>query len=146
MKNARLRQPLDAEYAQALGEAAFVFSILEWNAIWACERIKPGSINELNPKTAGAIAKRLLLLADELAEHPDRTEFMLCAQKFSELVEHRNGLMHGRPGTDSSDQKAKLFRNGEAWTAQKIQDIANEFSECSIQLNKHLHGFLKAVR
>ncbi|HFH3677268.1 hypothetical protein [Pseudomonas aeruginosa] len=99
-----------------------------------------------NPKTAGAIAKRLLLLADGLAEHPDRTEFMLCAQKFSELVEHRNGLMHGRPGTDSSDQKAKLFRNGEAWTAQKIQDIANEFSECSIQLNKHLHGFLKAVR
>jgi hypothetical protein len=66
MKDARFRQSIDSEYSQALGEAVFIFSLLEWNAIWICKRIQPGALLDLNPKTAGAIAKRLIALVQHL--------------------------------------------------------------------------------
>jgi hypothetical protein len=43
MENALPRHPLDPEYSQALGEAVYTFSRLEWNAVWICERIKLGA-------------------------------------------------------------------------------------------------------
>jgi hypothetical protein len=74
MKDARFRQPIDSEYSQVLGEAVFTFSILEWNAVWICERIQPGALSELNSKTAGAIAKRLIALIQSLDDSEENRE------------------------------------------------------------------------
>ena len=142
MENARLRQPSDPEYCRALGEAVYTFSILEWNAVWICERIKPGALETLNPKTAGTIAKRLITLAGSLRNTEDTTKLLNAALRFDELVEQRNGLVHGRPGLDRADGLSKLFRAGELWTVEKIRNAADEFSQCAITLNEYFHGFL----
>lgn len=142
MESARLRQPLDPEYSQALGEAVYTFSILEWNAVWICERIKPGALAALNPKTVGTIAKRFITLAGSLSDSEDKTKLLNAALRFDELVEQRNGLVHGRPGMDAADGLSKLFRAGELWTVEKIRNAADEFSECAITLNECFHGFL----
>ena len=44
MKDDRLRIPVAADYAAAIGLAAYVFACLEWDAVWCCERIKPDYI------------------------------------------------------------------------------------------------------
>lgn len=142
MENARLRQPLDPEYSQALGEAVYTFSILEWNVVWICERIKPGALAALSPKTAGTIAKRFITLAESLSDSEDKTKLLHAALRFDELVEQRNGLVHGRPGMDVADGLSKLFRAGELWTVEKIRHTADEFSQCAITLNEYFHGFL----
>ena len=78
MKDARFRQSIDSEYSQTLGEAVFIFSLLEWNAIWICERIQPGALSGLNPKTAGAIAKRLIALVQSLDDSDEKRERTRC--------------------------------------------------------------------
>jgi hypothetical protein len=55
MKDDRLRVPVEPDYVSALGLAVFVFAKLEWAAICCCERIKPGSINDL-PKMKNEVA------------------------------------------------------------------------------------------
>lgn len=145
MKGARLRQPISSEYSQALGEAIFTFSILEWSAIWICERIQPGVLTELDPKTAGAISKRLISLAESLDGSEGKTCLLGGASRFADLVVIRNKLVHGRPGTDNDDGLSKLFGAGRPWTVDMIRDAADEFSECSIVLNDCFHGFLKGL-
>lgn len=78
MKDASFRQSIDSEYSQALGEAVFIFSLLEWNAIWICDRIQPGGLSGLNPKTAGAIAKRLIALVQSLDDSDEKRERTRC--------------------------------------------------------------------
>lgn len=145
MKDARFRQPIDSEYSQALGEAVFTFSILEWNAVWVCERIQPGALSELNPKTAGAISKRLIALSQSLDDSEGKARLLDGASRFADLVVDRNNLLHGRPGTDQADGMARLFRAGQPWTVQQISEVADKFSECSIILNDCFHGFLKEL-
>lgn len=143
MKDARFRQPIDSEYSQALGEAVFTFSILEWNAVWICERIQPGALSELNPRTAGAISKRLKALSQSLDDSEGKALLLDGAPRFADLVVDRNNLLHGRPGTDQANGMARLFRAGQPWTVQQISEVADKFSECSIILNDCFHGFLK---
>jgi len=59
MKDDRLRVQMDSLYAEAIGRAVFVFSRLEWDAIWICEKVTPGYSNQLGVKTAGKIANDL---------------------------------------------------------------------------------------
>lgn len=78
MKDARFRQSIDSEYSQTLGEAVFIFSLLERNAIWICKRNQPGALSDLNSKTAGAIAKRLIAFVQSLDNSGEKRERTRC--------------------------------------------------------------------
>jgi hypothetical protein len=145
MANERKLQPFrdESEYLHAIGEAVAIFNILEWNAVWVCEAIDPGSISRLAEKTAGAVATTLKKLVDGLSAGPEKTELLNAANTFSELVKVRNGLIHGRPCTDSTTQKPMLS-DDEVWTVQRLNKAADDFSKCSLPLNNHAHMLLNA--
>jgi hypothetical protein len=141
MKDDRLRQPIEPEYAQSLGVAIFCFAILEWNAVYCCERIQAGYINTVEKQQSTNIAEKLLSLAKKQRKEL-RDKLIPPAGRFLQLVKMRNDLVHGRPATGQSE-KGCLNRRGKEWTVAMINDAADEFSAWSIELNALLYSELK---
>jgi hypothetical protein len=143
MKGHRNRQPVTPDYSQALGQAAFCFSICEWNVVWSCERISPGALRKIVDEelTAGRIAKRFIDLVRNMPKSAAREELSTAAQEFARLVQVRNEILHGKPCT-GPDGEARLS-SGRVLEIVDLEDAADAFSECSSQVNGLLHGFLK---
>jgi hypothetical protein len=135
MKGDRLRVPLEDDYAFALGRAIFIFAKLEWSAVNCCERMKPNSIHSLTrqKKTAGGVAKILKKLADELPRSSLQTELCAAAVEFKKLAQRRNDLLHVQPAS-TADGAQRLFRDGVSWEVGKIDDAADDFTECNDRL------------
>jgi hypothetical protein len=141
MKNERLRVPVDPDYASALGLAVYCFASLEWNAVWCCERIEPGSVENLADRTAGRVADTLLHLVGQLESSTEQVDLKGAAADFRFLVGTRNNLVHAKPGTAPGGEQA-LFRHGDQWMLAELEDVADAFTACSMRLNRALHGFL----
>jgi hypothetical protein len=140
VKDDRLRIPIEPSYVTSLGLATFAFIMLEWDAAWCCERMTPGIINSLADRTAGGVAKNLIELAT-LRSATVTDDLLPAANEFQSMVLLRNDLLHAKPGADGNGA-SRLFRNGQIWTIDAINDAADAFTACSIRLNALLHGAL----
>ena len=143
MSNARLHVPVDDDYLHALGMATFVFARLEWQAVWCCERIKPGFARNVVAKkmTAGKIGKKFKNVVRSMPRSKGREELEVAAARFCELVEERNAIMHGKPCTGPNG-KQRLSRN-QIVEIPDLEDVADAFAECGSELNNLYYGFLK---
>jgi hypothetical protein len=146
MKNDRLRQPVKPDYAQALGQAAYCFALCEWQVVWCCERIRPGSLSKIvgDELTAGAIAKRFLDITRNLSPSAVRETLKKLAARFATLVNDRNQILHGKPCTGPNGD-ARLS-GGKVLEISDLEDAADAFSECSIELSQLFHGLLSTYR
>jgi len=138
----RSRVPVEPEYVAAVGLATYAFARLEWDAIWCFEKIDPQAMVRLSGETAGTIARQFVAEVKKMVASPDQRLLLAAAEDFRKLVQTRNGIMHGKPATDT-DGGQRLFRDGVAWTVESLNAAADEFTECSIRLNDLLYGFLK---
>jgi len=139
----RLLIPIDAPYLHALGLAMVAFARLEWDASYCCERLQPGYIATIEPqrKTAGRIARDLVDLVAALPDPALQAVMTGPAGEFKVLVEDRNGLLHGNPGTaPSGDQR--LFRGGQEWTISAVNELADSFVRTGGKLNALLYNEL----
>lgn len=141
MKDDRLRVPVDDEYMQAVGLATICFARLEWDAVWCCEKMQPGYASHLSKKTAGRIADDLVKMAGHHTNPAIKESLGKAAAEFERLVGRRNDLVHGNPGTTKDDEQ-RLFRHGEAWSLQMVQDVADDFVAAGIPLNHHHNNLL----
>jgi hypothetical protein len=141
MENDRLRVPVRFEYASALGLAVYCFASLEWNAVWCCERIRAGSVENLSDRTAGRVADTLIHLVGTLGRSEEQVELSRAATDFRALVGTRNNLVHAKPATAANGEQA-LFRHGDQWTLYELEAVADAFTACSLRLNDALHGLL----
>jgi hypothetical protein len=144
MKNDRLRSPLQNDYAHILGVFTFTFATLEWNVAWCCERMKSGSLNKFRKKkcTAGDIAHTFKDLVRNMKASPTRTEWTAMAQDFIDLVEKRNHVIHGKPCT--SPEGLPRLSSTQMWNISDLEDLADQFVECSGKFNALLYGALAA--
>jgi hypothetical protein len=142
MKDSRLRQPIEDDYAHALGVATFCFAICEWNAVYCAQRIKPGSLQRFlkDELTAGRIAKKLGNLVRNMPKSKERDELQAAADEFTELVPLRNNILHGKPCSNKSGS-GRLSAKG-IFEVPDLEEAANRFSDCSLELNRLLYGFL----
>jgi hypothetical protein len=142
MNNDRLRQPFKLDYNQALGTAASCFAICEWNGVYCAERIKPGALNQMVSAelTAGQIAKKLFNIVRNMPPSNEREELTNAAQWFAQLVPLRNKILHGKPCTGPNGE-ARLSSSSVIEIVD-LENAADAFSACSIELNRLLHGFL----
>ncbi|NJC04601.1 hypothetical protein GGQ97_000394 [Sphingomonas kaistensis] len=141
MNNERLGVPVRAEYASAVGLAVYCFAGLEWNAVWCCERIEPGSMEDLADRTAGRVADTLVHLVQGLEHSAKQSDLEKAAMEFRALVGARNNLVHAKPGTAHDGEQA-LLRHGDQWTIGELEAVADAFAECGNRLNKALDGLL----
>lgn len=130
MKNDRLKLAVDPDYTAALGLAVFAFASLEWNAVQCCERLEFGSIDALIDRTAGRVADTLNRHSRSAPIESGRRELEQAASDFRAYVGTRNNLLHAKPGA-SSDGSPRLFRNGDQWTIEEINAVADAFADCS---------------
>lgn len=142
MKDDRLRVTLEQPYATALGVALFCFARMEWDAIYCCERMNVGYINSLGRKTAGVIATDLISLAETRSDWP---KFESRCLEFKRLVVTRNELLHGKPVSWGPANEQRLIHNGAPWTIEAVDDAADAFTACQIELNDFLHNTLTAA-
>ena len=130
MKNERLQLAVDPAYTAALGLAVFAFASLEWNAVQCCERLEAGSIDALINRTAGRVADTLSRLSQLDSVNPGQRELEQAASDFQAYVGTRNNLFHAKPGKDSAG-RCRLFRDGDQWTIDEINAVADAFANCS---------------
>jgi hypothetical protein len=132
----RLMQPTFS----AIGMATYCFAQMEWNAVYCGDKLDPGFVNTVGTKTAGMIANDIIGFAHLIADHTKQTRYRAAADEFARLVRRRNDLMHANPATVGSDQR--LVRHGTVWQPNEIDDLADEFAACSIELNELYHHVL----
>jgi hypothetical protein len=146
MKDDRIRQPIKPDYMHALGTVTFCFAICEWNAVYCAERIRPGSLGSFikDELTAGKIAKKLIDLTRNMPKSAEREELIAAAQSFTDLVPLRNNILHGKPCTGPNGEARLSTAN--VFEILDLQDAADAFSACSIELNRLLHGFLSTYK
>jgi hypothetical protein len=118
------------------------FAICEWNAVYCSERIHPGEIYKViaDELTAGRIAKKLIDHIRNMPKSKEREELKLVAKTFAALVLLRNRIIHGKPCTGPNGE-ARLS-GPDIFEVKDLQNAADQFSACSIDLNRFLHGFL----
>lgn len=137
MENDRLRVPVDSAYVAAIGLATYCFARLEWDAVYCGEKLSSGYINTVAKKTAGTIAQNITKFAYLIVDQNKRTRFQAATGQFVRLVERRNDLMHANPATVGGEQR--LVRHGTPWQLSEINDLADEFTACSMELNELYH-------
>ena len=141
MKDDRLLVLANEKDLLALGRAAFVFAQLEWQVVWCLEKLKPNYVRRLGRKTAGNIANDFQNAVSALTDAKLQTALAPSATEFKRLVDHRNAIMHGKPGT-APDGSQLLFRQGTPWTQKRLEDIADDFAACNRVLNGLFYGVL----
>lgn len=141
MANERLLEPVEEPDLIALGRAAFLFARLEWQVVWCLEKLKPGYIAKLKKQTAGTIANDFKSAVAALTDANLKAKLQPPADEFKRLVDTRNGIMHGKPGTATGGAQL-LFEAGTPWTAKRLEDAADEFAVCGQSLNGLFYGVL----
>lgn len=143
MPDERLRVPIHPDYASAIGLAVYCFASLEWNAVWCCEAIEPGSVDGLEDRTAGRVADTLIHLVKRLNGSAEQCELEDAATDFRGLVATRNNLVHAKPAI-AFDGSQGLSRHGDQWTMEELKLTADAFTRCSLRLNRALDAFSAA--
>lgn len=155
MKDDRLRSPVEANYVEAIGRAAYTFASLEWRVSWSCEQLAEGSLLEFRDGnkgrgfTAGAIGTRFRELVRDLvpADAPEKPELLAIADRFKELVNVRNAILHGHPCT-SPDKEQRLAAE-KIFNIVEIPDLehaADEFVALDLRLGEIYFRYLVGFR
>lgn len=137
----RLRVPIDEPYLHAVGLALISFARLEWDAVNCCEKLNQGYTRAVERKTAGKIAFDLVAFAKQHHDPRVVATLLPAAEEFQRLTGLRNDLVHAKPATDPGG-KQRLFRSGTFWTIAMLNDLADEFTANSLELNRHFYKVL----
>ena len=122
---------MSPEYMQALGEAVYNFSRLEWeviyievrrnNDIW--ENVPLGRpSNELANALKRSIERATWHLSREL-----RTRLFALEQRYRQAFDERNRLLHGYPYV--AEDGGRLWGRERTWTLDSLRALAASFSE-----------------
>jgi len=143
MVDERKRIPVDESYISALGLATYAFARCEWQVVWCCEKIEPGTLRKIvdDKSTAGTIAQKFKNLVRNIPSSCEREELKRIAQEFIVLVDLRNKIVHGKPCTALDG--AQRLSSGGIIEIEEIDEAADKFASCSNKLNSHHSRFLK---
>ncbi len=100
-----------------------------------------GYVSSVGAKTAGQIANVLTQVVAGISDAKLKALVEPHAVEFAGLVKRRSDLMHANPTTaPNGDQR--LIRHSTQWTIPEVDDLADEFSACQIEINDLHHKVL----
>ncbi|WP_441289350.1 hypothetical protein ACSRUE_00765 [Sorangium sp. KYC3313] len=144
----------DPAYIQAVGQAFYNFTYLEWSVIWLVAKLKSGYFGEIEsanpPKTAGTIRRDLAheATASKKIDAPTRAKLVAISRRFDQATRRRNLLLHAHPFTDQDgNQLLGGLSHGtrQTWTIDDVLGVAEEFEVLAREANAVLHQDLKGL-
>ena len=111
------RVPVDDSYAALVGKAVYVFAYYKWTIIYIVDHLQSGFVATYSrgaPMTSGRVRQEL----QGAINNPQtsfagvsKSELQACCNKFGELVNKRNALIHAHPVTDSDGAQTLAYPN-----------------------------------
>jgi hypothetical protein len=152
-----IRVPFDPNYTSLVGTAVYVFAYYEWAVIYLIEQFKPGFVSRYSretPMTSGRVQKELeSVLGDPTVTYTavSRAELQDACDRFAQLVEKRNALIHAHPITDSDGSQILSYQGkvdrplpDMKWPVALVQSILQEFDAAACEANDLMHRLLAA--
>jgi hypothetical protein len=139
----------DPAYLQALGQALYNFTYLEWVAVWTIVKLSSDAFGSVPVgKTALKIA-RALSKAIGRTSPPLPNDLRRRLVKFNEAyrsaIRNRNKLIHAHPYTTTSGLQ-QLGSSGHEWPIDEVDASAKLFEDAAIMGNDIFHGDLASAR
>lgn len=141
------RIPINDEYAALLGKAVYAFAYYEWTIIYIIEKSKLGFVSEYSrPQkqglTSGAVKKELKEATTKVnfpINNVTENDVISCINKFEELIEKRNALIHAHPFTAKDGSQILGYQTSASkklsdveWPMAAIEDLIKEIDEAAI--------------
>jgi hypothetical protein len=147
--NYRPRIKADPLYLQALGQALYNFTYLEWVVVWTIVKLSSDGFGSV-PKgeTATQIAKALTrAVSSTTPALPDslRQQLVKFDESYRAAIKVRNQLLHAHPLT-APDGSQQLGSAGSNWSLEQVEVAAKQFEDAAIQGNAIFHGELAKLR
>ncbi|MBA3423506.1 MAG: hypothetical protein H0U04_02990 [Rubrobacter sp.] len=143
------RIPSDPDYVQAIGQAFYNFTYLEWVVVSTIVKLSPDGFGSV-PKgeSASYIAKALIRAINGTTPplpNPLRVRLVKFHESYLEAIPVRNKLLHGHPYTVPGGAQ-QLSSGGYKWSIDTVHEAAKLFEDAAIEGNAIFHGDLAAVR
>lgn len=146
----RTQHPVGPEYLNALGQAMYSFSSLEWMVIWAAEQIEPGFINTDPHTMKASLISRQFREMLKRARHsmPEEVWNPLkdVSDRFWAAIDLRGALLHAHPLTGPGGEQMLGRRTEQKdllhWDIGKIDAATRFIEEVGSDLNQIFHSHL----
>lgn len=139
----------DPIYLQAVGQAFYNFTYLEWVVIWTIVKLSSdGFKNVPRGKPASNIARALtkaIAMTSPTLPTQLRRRLVIFDESYRGAIQKRNKLLHAHPYT-ASDGSQQLGGGGLEWPITNVNAAAKLFEEAAIMGNDIFHGDLTKVR
>jgi hypothetical protein len=135
------RIPVEDAYCALLGRAIYIFAYYELIVIKIVDHFSPGYVEQylVSVWTSRAIGETLkgVIQKSDLSDTHLRLKLETEAERFLELVDDRNSLLHFHPYSAISGEQEFLEYRSPAhiqWDRSVIRKAIEEFEEGSIEL------------
>ncbi|MBA4158943.1 MAG: hypothetical protein H0X65_15910 [Gemmatimonadetes bacterium] len=143
------RLKADPTYLQALGQAFYNFTYLEWVVVCTIVKLSGngfGSVPRGEPASAIARAlSRAIADADPPLPPNLRRDLVKSDERYRDAIRVRNKLLHAHPYTAPSGHP-QLGGGGFKWPLENVHVAARMFEDAAIHGNQILHEELPKVR
>jgi hypothetical protein len=111
----KLRVPVDAEYAEKLGKAVYVFAYYESTVVQIIDRYEPGfrqGYYRAKTMTSGPLAVKFRSVIGAVTDFSKlpKDELQSICDDFDNLVYRRNALVHGHPATSEDGEQILVYQ------------------------------------
>jgi hypothetical protein len=143
------RIPADPDYLQAVGQALYNFTYLEWVVVWTIVKLSADGFQSVpKGKPAGHIARALIKAINATAP-PLPKDLSVSLRRFHKeylcAIKMRNKLIHAHPYTTDKGLQ-QLSGGGHKWPTDAVDATAIMFEETAIAGNDIFHGDLATER
>jgi hypothetical protein len=139
----------DPTYLQALGQAFYSFTYLEWGVVGMIVKLSADGFDSVPQGQTAAMIARAHMNSIEETSPPLPKELRRQLIKFNEhfraAIKVRNKLLHAHPYT-AADGTQQLGGGGYQWPLAHVYEAAKMFEDAAILGNGIFHGDLAKVR
>ena len=146
MARYKTKSAVTPDYFNALGQATFAFSTLEWSVVCIARRINTDFITKEFYKkwTSGTVKKEFIKVLEENKSNLGSLydKLLIFTDEFGALIERRNAIVHSQPitGKDGSSMLAHYeFIDSFHWTIDELDKFTEDTEILSTKLNNVLH-------
>jgi prolyl 4-hydroxylase len=135
---------LDAHHL-ALGRAVQRFFSLEWAVISVAETVAPGIAAESRHLTSRELGARFEQIVQQVGTGAVGADNLAAlANRYGELVQERDRLLHGHPNSSGGEPPQLLFTattGRKVWTVAEMEALALQFAEAAADAMAILGGW-----